>query len=513
MNTDAQILLDDTIALLEERGLEARKLAMLKSCEATDLTDEALVVATRAGFVKKTLEESGELLGQCLSEAAFAPLAFVIELNREAAPQAEPATSTMTATDYVQVAQQVAAATPQPQTVTPAQVAPITDEERDARAARAAEQRRRANPLVEDANSVDSELTFATFVEGEENRIALQAAKAVADGGTSGFNPLFIYGRSGLGKTHLLKAIQNYVVVNDPTRLCVYKTAKEFLSDYMQALHQREDRSAADALERAYQDIDVLIIDDIQQLANAQRTIDFFFNVFNYLHDHGRQIVIAADRTPQELGAQLGFDERVTSRVGGGFQVGVEVPAFELKYSLIRTFLERMQADAAAEGHLAEARVTLDDEIVQYMAERAGSNVRTIKAFCLGCLYKAADRQAKGRGLSRNDVAAIAKERFPQNQRVISIDDVQEAVEGEYNISHQDLIGAKRNKELMEPRHVAIWLARALTDNTLADIGDRFGGRSHGTVKHSIKWVDDGMKQNRLFANRVQRLRDELLEG
>ena len=541
MNSDAQILLEDVFPILEEMGLDQRKLAMLKSCEAVDLTEDALVLATRAGFVKKTLESSADLIEQALSQAAFAPLKLCLELRRDAQPAAvlqapapvsapaqaaarpmaalfaqgaqagerpareRSAGNTMSVEEFERLAHRTVAR--------PAAPTPLDPEEAERAAAEQLRARRQKNPLVGKQSATDSELTFATFVEGEENRIACQAAKQVADG-AGGFNPLFIYGRSGLGKTHLLKAIQNYIVTNDPTRLCAYKTAREFLNDYVQAIkatREQASSNAAGTLERNYQDIDVLIIDDIQQLANAQGTIDFFFNIFNYLHDHGKQIIIAADRTPQELGAQLGFDERVTSRVGGGFQVGIEVPAFELKCSLIESFLTRLRQDAA-EGGRPEAQAQIDDELIQFMAEKAGSNIRTIKAFCLSVLYKASDRQSKGQQLSRADITLIAKERFPTNQRIISIEDVQEYVEAEYGVSHTDLIGSKRVKELMEPRHVAIWLSRALTENTLADIGEHFGGRSHGTVKHSIKWVEDMQSENRLFANRLVRMREGILE-
>ena len=541
MNSDAQILLEDTFPILEELGFDQRKTAMLKSCEPIDLTDDELVLATRAGFVKKTLETSAGAIEQALSQAAFAPISLRIELRRDAAPAsaqvaavpraaAAPATSpaatipfaafgaqaerparehsagnTMSVEEYERLTHR--------RVDRPVMAAPADPEEDERAAAAQMQSRRQKNPLVGQLSANDSELTFATFVEGEENRIACQAAKQVADG-ASGFNPLFIYGRSGLGKTHLLKAIQHYIVTNDPTRLCVYKTAREFLNDYVQAIKTTREQASSNAaatLERNYQDIDVLIIDDIQQLANAQGTIDFFFNIFNYLHDHGKQIIIAADRTPRELGAQLGFDERVTSRVGGGFQVGIEVPAFELKCSLIESFLTRLRQDAAESGR-PEALVEIDDDLIQFMAEKAGSNIRTIKAFCLSVLYKASDCAHKGQQLGRADITLIAKERFPSNQRIISIDDVQDYVEAEYGVSHSDLIGSKRVKELMEPRHVAIWLSRALTENTLADIGEHFGGRSHGTVKHSIKWVEDMQVGNRDFASRLVRMREGILE-
>lgn len=187
---------------------------------------------------------------------------------------------------------------------------------------------------------------------GDENEFAYNAALQVANGNKDSYNPLFIYGKSGLGKTHLLRAIQNYIVTNDPSRICVYRDASQFINEYVGAM--REAGSAADALRRNYEDIDVLIIDDVQGLAGKAGTITFFFNIFNTLKSNGKQVVIAADRTPAELGmGKDGFDERVTSRIGGGFTVSVQVPSYELKLRLIGTFCDRMREDSARE-HVGE---------------------------------------------------------------------------------------------------------------------------------------------------------------
>ena len=164
------------------------------------------------------------------------------------------------------------------------------------------------------------------------------------------YNPLFIYGKSGLGKTHLLRAIQNYIRENDPERLCAYRVATDFIEDYTKAMKNARS-GAAEALADNYHAIDVLIIDDIQLMSTAAGTIGFFYDTFNYLISHGKQIVLAADRTPSELGmGSSRFDERVTSRLDSGMTVSIQVPDYELKLQLIDAFYERMRADAEAES-------------------------------------------------------------------------------------------------------------------------------------------------------------------
>ena len=341
--------------------------------------------------------------------------------------------------------------------------------------------------------------------------LAYEAAKQVANGENKSYNPLFIYGKSGLGKTHLLRAIQNYIVRNDPTRLCVYRTATEFVEDYRLAANDQR-MSARSALSRRYQNVDVLIIDDIQNMRTAAGSIRFFFETFNALTSRGKQIVCAADRSPSQLGmGESKFDERDTSRMDSGVTVSIQVPDYELKLSLINTFYERMKQDAVDE-HIPNVNGTISEDMRKLMAERSGTNIRVIEGFVHTCLIAAYRREQKGEELTREDVIRYAQDKWPTGQHVITVDQIQKAVERFYSVTHNDLVGSKRNKELMEPRHVAIWLTRELTDSTLADIGQRFGGRSHATVKHSIAWVDKQKKEDRLFQDRIQTLRDGITD-
>ncbi len=503
-DSDAAILWSDVLALLEQRGLPAATLAMLKSCRATALDDESLHIATNLGFAQRRIAQQAPIIEECLEEAAFQHLSVVVELSKDVDAKPVDTGSSITAAELGVMDSSISG------THTPAPLEAVP-EQREAPAS--PESRRRSNPLFEEVPEGGSKLTFDRFVAGEENMLALDAAKQVANGENKSYNPLFIYGKSGLGKTHLLRAIQNYITLNDPSRLCIYRTAGDFVDEYVNAMRDEKAAVPRRALSRHYQDVDVLIIDDIQNMSTALGSIRFFFETFNYLTTHGKQVVLAADRAPSQLGmGDSLFDERDTSRMDSGVTVSIQVPDYELKLNLINAFYERMKTDAEAE-HIVGLDGTINEELRKLMAERAGTNIRIIEGFVQSCLMFAHQREHAGSTLSREDILRIAAQKWPTGQRIITIEQIQKAVESYYDISHSALIGSKRNKELMEPRHVGIWLSRELTDNTLADIGKRFGGRSHATVKHSIAWVEDLKKQNRVFHDRLDVLHDNITDS
>ncbi len=485
--SDAEALWEDVVAALEADDLPAATVAMLRSCEATSLDDEALHISTSSRFVQRTLARMAQRLDDIATQMAFVPLSVVVDITRpqprKSRPQRQVPPPSAPAVSSTPAQEQVHAETkPAP----------------------------RKNPLVEDVSALSSNLTFERFVEGPQNKFALDAAKQVANGSRN-YNPLFIYGKSGLGKTHLLRAIQNYIAQNDPERLCAYRVATDFIDDYSRAMKNARS-GAAEALAENYHAIDVLIIDDIQLMSTAAGTIGFFYDTFNYLISHGKQIVLAADRTPSELGmGQSRFDERVTSRLDSGMTVSIQVPDYELKLQLIDAFYERMRADAR-EQHVPGIDAPISEELRREMAKRAGTNIRVIEGYVQSCLMLSFQRSATGGQLTEEDVISVAEQKWPSGQRRVTVEKIQEAVEMSYGIQHAQLVGGKRNKELMEPRHVAIWLTRELTDNTLADIGKHFGGRTHATIKHSIAVVEDGMRDDRILQDRVARIRDSILE-
>ena len=500
IESDAQVLWDDVVTMLEDEGFAPSSLAMFKSCKALDIDGDTLVLAAGTGFVKRNVEKNAAAISAVIERAAFQPMGLRVELSRDrggaqAGATPKPIPTTISASEFERM-REAAPVAAQPQAPAPAAAKAVPSPAR---------QRERAkNPLVEGITATDSQLTFETFVEGEENQLAVQAAKAVANG-SNGYNPLFIYGKSGLGKTHLLKAIQNYLALNDPDRVCVYRQARDFVSDYTSAMLDTS-RGVKEALEQNYHDIDVLIIDDIQGFRGAVKSVDFFFDTFNYLTSHGKQIVLAADESPSELG----LAERVTSRLDSGVTLAVQVPNYELKYGLIKAFYDRMKADAVEDG-LSGFDGVISDDNLEFMAQRAGTNIRMIKAFCQSCLLSASTKQHRGEQFTREDVAQIAEAKWGREQRTFTIEQIQRFIEQRYDVSHAELVSSKRNKGLMEPRHVAIWLARELTDSTLAQIGEKFGGRTHATVKHSIKWVEERRHDDRIIHDKTSRMKEDLM--
>ena len=499
--TDATILWADVLTLLEERDVPPATLAMLRRCRPTSLDDEALHIATNLGFTQRKIAQQHEIIEECIEEATFEKLLLVVHLEKDRELKTIETNSVVSKNELTSLGMSLRNREEQ-----------LPEAELESRPP-SAQDRRVNNPLFEEIPAGSSKLTFDRFVAGEENMLALDAAKQVANGENKSYNPLFIHGKSGLGKTHLLRAIQNYITSNDPSRLCIYRTAGDFIDEYVSAVRDEKSALPRSALTKHYQDVDVLIIDDIQNMSTAVGSIRFFFETFNYLTSHGKQVVLAADRAPSQLGmGDSLFDERDTSRMDSGVTVSIQVPDYELKLNLINAFYERMKADAVAE-HIAGLDGEISPEMRKLMAERAGTNIRIIEGYVQSCLMLAHQRERNGGALGREDVLRVAQQKWPTGQAIITVDQIQKAVESYYDVSHTGLIGSKRNKELMEPRHVGIWLTRELTDNTLADIGKRFGGRSHATVKHSIAWVEDMRKADRIFHDRLETLRDQITDA
>ncbi|OFK22271.1 DnaA ATPase domain-containing protein [Olsenella sp. HMSC062G07] len=491
---DAKLLWHDVLVMLDTKSLAPSVLAMLKSCDVIGFDGTALSISTNLGFAQRKIRQCTQLIEACLNEAAFQPVELRVLLAQPSESMEIDTSSHLSSSELRRITSEARAQAPakahSPSGGTATNASPLADTAGDL---------------------ADSKLTFERFVAGEENMLAFEAAKQVANGENKGYNPLFIYGKSGLGKTHLLRAIQNYVVTNDPSRVCVYRTAAEFVEDYRIAWNNSET-SARSALSNNYQNVDILIIDDVQNMRTAAGTIRFFFETFNALMAHGKQIVLAADRSPSQLGmGESKFDERETSRMDSGVTVSIQVPDYELKLNLINAFYERMRQDAERE-HVGGLTGSISEDMRQLMAERSGTNIRVIEGFVQTCIMNAGRLEQKGTALGREDVIRLANAKWPSGQRAVTIEQIQKAVEGHYDVSHSELVGSKRNKELMEPRHVGIWLTRELTDNTLADIGKKFGGRSHATVKHSIIWVDKAMKEDRLFLDQLETLKDSIID-
>ena len=534
--SESLMLWEDVIKLLKDDDYLASVIAMLENCGVGEISDNKLTVYTSLKFAYKKLQENQYIVENYLEEAAFEHIDLEFKLVSTEECNKYPSIAAANNISYPRVSPEQAQARETQGSSEGFQMAQVPKKLISVQTQMSADDFCALDDITHDAyddavervklhggfedtrptfsmlpqaeNMIDSKLTFARFVQGEENMLAYQAAMQVACGtGSQSYNPLFIYGKSGLGKTHLLRAIQNYIIENDETRRCVYKTATEFIEEYTMAWQKSpEDRNA---LARRYKNIDVLIIDDIQNMRTAAGTIKFFFDTFNALISSGKQIVCAADRSPQEL--QLGeskFDERETSRMDSGITISIQVPNYELKLNLINNFYNDIKEDARKE-HMETNFGTITEDQRQYMAKIAGSNIRVIEGFVQTCLINAGKHEQEGNHINLNDIKLIAASKWNIHQKAPTIEAIQKVVEETFDITHEDLIGNKRGKEFMEPRHICIWLIREMTDITLADIGEKFGHRTHATIKHSISWVEQ-RKKDRVVYDQLRKLQDIL---
>ncbi len=504
IDSNAQALWSDVLDLAAGmENLGASKCAMLEKCIPNSFTGDSMSVLAPSRFMKLQIEKMTPIIEKCLEQAALEPIAFKVEVNLTVKPVIETS-SVISQTELQSINNQNPTSTPI-NSVTPQTIIPVVTQQTPT-----IEQRRALNPLIAEITENDSKLTFERFVEGEENMLALQAAKQVADGAKK-YNPLFIYGRSGLGKTHLLKAIQNYIIQNKIDKLCIYRGSHDFISDYVTAM---SDTSAEikEAFRKNYRDIDILIIDDIQFL-KGPGSVGFFFDLFNYLVDHGKQIVLAADKSPAELGlGNQDFDERIISRLDSGFACPIRTPDYDLKLALIMNFYKRAKEDAQREK-LMGFEGTISEENLHLMADHAGTNIRVIESFCQSCLLEATKCERAGKKLERDDIIKLATQKFGASQRVVTIDQILKVVEDVYHVSHSDIVGQTRKKEIMLPRQVACYLAREMTDNTLAQIGKHIGGRVHPTIYYSIREAEKSIKESRVLYDKVMQIKDIILNG
>lgn len=367
------------------------------------------------------------------------------------------------------------------------------------------------------AVDVNSKYTFENFVFGDENKHAYQSAvrfTALAD--EPGQCPsLFIYGNSGLGKTHLLFAIKNYLAKESPRMRVKYANSQAYFEDYLRDLGRR--KGPGDPIMREYHDADILIIDDIQNILGKQATIEYFFQLVDEFIRSGKKMAFASDRAPKSLG----LDERLTSRFNAGMLCLVSEPGFEMKYNILTRYYEnviRQAADLSAmssgtsllsalqvhQGHLT-------DEQLRHMAEISGNNIRSLESFCERCAGLSSERESEGRELTGEDIDHVAEQYFNTAHKVIHIDTVQGVVEEYYHVSHEELIGPRRTANIAFARHVAVYLSNSLCEMTTPAIGAEFGGRDHSTVLNSLKVVENKMKEDRRICEDLQKLKNTIM--
>lgn len=329
--------------------------------------------------------------------------------------------------------------------------------------------------------------TFDSFVVGPSNQFSYHVALAVAEAPGTAYNPLFIYGGAGLGKTHLLQAIASYVRSSYPHLRVKYVTSEQFTNDFIKSIGDR-DKNRTEGFRRAYRENDVLLIDDIQFIQGKETTQTEFFHTFNTLREAGKQIVMTSDRPPAEIG---NIEERLRTRFGWGLIADIQPPDLETRIAILRR-----KADMA--------RLAAPDDVLAFIAERLSSNIRELE----GALVRvSAYSSVSQRPIDLTLAESVLKDTFPERSvKPISISTIQQEVCKFYQISRADLVGDKRSQAIAFPRQVAMYLCRELTDYSLPKIGGEFGGRDHTTVMYANSKIQRLINEQRDVYNQIQTL-------
>ncbi len=352
-----------------------------------------------------------------------------------------------------------------------------------------------ATPLVEPPSpppadpvlGLNSRYTFDRFIVGQNNQLAQAASQSVAERPAQGYNPLFLYGATGLGKTHLMHAIAHHIVrTGDAVRIC-YIPAEQFVNEMVAAIYG----NTTSAFRARYRSYDLLLVDDVQFLRRKEHTQEEFFHTFNVLHNGGRQIVLTSDRHPKELD---GLEERLVSRFEWGLVAPVHPPDYETRLAILRK-----KAD--------EDSVELDPEVLDLIARVCTSSVRELEGAIIKLLaYSSLTRREVTVELARQALLGGADPAY----HPLDAGRIREVVAEEWGVSSDSLASVRRSRDILVPRQVAMFLMRTLLDIPLARIGREFGGRDHSTVHHSIRKVDGQLSSDDTFRRRVTDLRQRL---
>ena len=341
---------------------------------------------------------------------------------------------------------------------------------------------------------LDARFTFDSFVVGKPNELAHAAARRVAEGGPVTFNPLFLYGGVGLGKTHLMHAIAHELSVRRPELRVLYLSAEQFMYRFVQALR---DRQVMDFKE-LFRSVDVLMVDDVQFIAGKDSTQEEFFHTFNALVDTNKQIVISADRAPGEI---KDLEERIKSRLQCGLVVDLHPTDYELRLGILQQKVDFYRAQYKG--------LALADGVLEFLAHRITTNVRVLEG-ALTRLFAFAS--LVGREITLDLAQDCLADILRSSDRKLSIEEIQRKVAEHYNVRLSDLIGPKRLRTIARPRQVAMYLSKHLTPRSLPEIGRRFGGRDHTTIMHGVRKIEELMTTDSQLSDDLQLLR-RLLQG
>ncbi|MFA5164619.1 MAG: chromosomal replication initiator protein DnaA [Candidatus Omnitrophota bacterium] len=350
--------------------------------------------------------------------------------------------------------------------------------EPEKRAAGSAAQRQPLKPAdrKQDANNnlgLNPAYTFDDFVIGPSNKMAHAAAMAVAESPAKAYNPLFIYGKAGMGKTHLMNAIGHCVAAKNPNMRVVYITSEQFTNQLIQAIQNR----STEKFRAKYRNVDVLLIDDVHFIAGKESTQEEFFHTFNTLHDAHKQIVLSSDKPPKDID---GLEERLVSRFEWGLIVSISQPDFETRVAILRQKLKR-------------ENIEVQDDVIFYIGEKIKSNIRELE----GALKRVvANAVLLKQSVSIELARSVLKDMVKEKESRITAESIFEEVAAYFNVRVSDIKGRRRTKQMVVPRQLSMYLIRKLTDHSLPEIGELCGGRDHTTVMHACESIEGDIKKD-----------------
>ncbi|MFW5979475.1 MAG: chromosomal replication initiator protein DnaA [Halanaerobium sp.] len=342
-------------------------------------------------------------------------------------------------------------------------------------------------------NGFNPKYTFDTFVVGNSNRFAHAASLAVAEAPAKAYNPLFIYGDVGLGKTHLMQAIAHFILKNNPDYKVVYVSSETFTNELINSI---KDDSTVDFRDK-YRNIDILLVDDIQFLAGKERTQEEFFHTFNTLHESNRQLIISSDRPPKEIPT---LEERLRSRFEWGLITDIQKPDLETRIAILRK-----KADIE--------NLTIPNEVVIYIANKIQSNIRELEGALVKVIaYSSLVDREIDVDLAREALKDLVNKK--KNESIeVNIERIKKIITSDYNLKMEDMESKKRTQNIAFPRQIAMYLSRELTDFSLPHIGNEFGGRDHTTVIHAHNKIKEKIENEDDFSNKIERLIDTIKHG
>lgn len=341
------------------------------------------------------------------------------------------------------------------------------------------------------SSTLNPKYTFDSFVIGNSNRFAHAASLAVAEAPAKAYNPLFIYGGVGLGKTHLMHAIGHYVLQNNSNAKVVYVSSEKFTNELINAI--RDDRN--EEFRNKYRNVDILLIDDVQFIAGKERTQEEFFHTFNELHDANKQIILSSDRPPKEIPT---LEDRLRSRFEWGLIADIQAPDFETRMAILKK-----KADVE--------KLNVANEVMVYIATKIKSNIRELEGALIRIVaYSSLTNRPITVELASEALKDIISNKQNKN---ITIDVIQDVVAGYFNLRIEDLKSQRRTRNVAYPRQIAMYLSRKLTDMSLPKIGEEFGGRDHTTVIHAYEKISDNLKTDESLQHTVNDITKKLTQN